>query len=231
MSKRATASSSSRSSARGGTEPHPGYFAIKRAIDVVAGGVALVLALPVMVVVVTAIKLDSAGPVLYKHSRVGERGRIFDCYKFRSMYHGAAARREELRHLSQVGGPAFKLPRDPRITRVGRILRRTSIDELPQLIHVLRGELSLVGPRPLSLEDFQGRHDHISDVAILRLVESRTEVKPGLTCLWQVSGRSNLSFNSWMRLDEEYMRRRSIPYDLFILVRTVWAVISMHGAM
>ncbi|HWO93605.1 MAG TPA: sugar transferase, partial [Dehalococcoidia bacterium] len=161
-------------------EPHFGYFATKRAVDIAVALLALIALSPLFLVVAVAIKLDSRGPVFYRHTRVGERGRWFQCYKFRSMEEGADARWRELRHLDITGGPTFKCERDPRVTRVGRFIRRTSIDELPQLFNVLRGDMSLVGPRP----PLPAEVDAYTDYETARL-----SVAPGITCLWQVSGR------------------------------------------
>jgi exopolysaccharide biosynthesis polyprenyl glycosylphosphotransferase len=193
----------------------------KRLFDVVSASGALVLLSPVFAAIALAIKLDSPGPVVYRSWRVGEGGRLFRFLKFRSMVQGADAIRESLQHLNEVDGPVFKMARDPRITRVGAFLRRTSLDELPQLWNVLSGDMSLVGPRPpleeevLQYEPWQLR---------------RLSVRPGLTCLWQISGRSHIGFDEWMRLDLEYIERRSFALDIKILLRTVPAVVSGTGA-
>jgi len=194
----------------------------KRALDLTISVVAGLLLLPLVPLIVLAIKLDSwRAPVLYKSIRLGLNGRPFVFYKFRSMVEGAHESTKYIRHLNEVNGPVFKSARDPRVTRVGRVLRRTSIDELPQIINVIRGEMSLVGPRPpipeevVKYEPWQRR---------------RLEAKPGLTGLWQVSGRSKLGFDEWMRLDIRYIYNSSFLLDLKILARTIPAVLSREGA-
>jgi lipopolysaccharide/colanic/teichoic acid biosynthesis glycosyltransferase len=193
----------------------------KRFFDLLAAVVGLVFSAPVLLLFSILIKLDSRGPVLYKSVRLGKNGRPFIFYKLRSMYTGADRDREQLQHLNEVDGPVFKLSRDPRTTRVGRFIRQTSIDELPQFLNVLRGDMSLVGPRPPlpeEVDQYETWH------------RRRLEVKPGLTCLWQISGRSRLGFNEWMRLDLEYIKHQSFATDVKILWRTVPAVLSREGA-
>lgn len=204
-------------------EPSRGFYlrAGKRLIDLAAAAAGLLLLSPVIALIAVAIKLDSPGPVIYRSKRVGEGGRIFRFFKFRSMVQNAEALRASLAHLNEVEGPVFKIQRDPRATRVGAWLRRTSIDELPQLWNVLIGDMSLVGPRPpipeevVQYEPWQVR---------------RLSVRPGITCLWQVSGRSGVSFDEWMRMDMEYVDTRSFRTDLSILLRTIPAVLSRRGA-
>jgi lipopolysaccharide/colanic/teichoic acid biosynthesis glycosyltransferase len=193
----------------------------KRLFDLVAGTAAFALALPVMAVAAIAIKLDSPGPVFHRSTRVGRGGRPFTFLKLRSMQVGAEELRGLLLHLNQAQGPAFKLHNDPRVTRVGRILRKMSLDELPQLWHVLQGHMSLVGPRPPFPDEVEKY-----DPWMLR----RLSVRPGLTCLWQIRGRSDLSFDEWMRLDLEYVERCSFLLDLEILALTVPAVLLARGA-
>ena len=193
----------------------------KRLLDLLVGSAALALATPVIAVAGMAIKLDSPGPVFHRSIRVGRGGRRFTFLKLRSMQVGAEELRSLLLHLNQAQGPAFKLHNDPRVTRVGRILRKMSLDELPQLWHVLRGEMSLVGPRPPFPEEVEKYEPWM-----LR----RLSVPPGLTCLWQVRGRSDLSFDEWMRLDLEYVERCSLLLDLEILALTVPAVLLARGA-
>jgi lipopolysaccharide/colanic/teichoic acid biosynthesis glycosyltransferase len=193
----------------------------KRAFDTLAAVVGLVFSAPVLLLFSILIKLDSRGPVLYKSVRLGKGGKPFIFYKLRSMYTGADRDREQLQHLNEVDGPVFKLSRDPRTTRVGRFIRQTSIDELPQFLNVLRGDMSLVGPRPPlpeEVDQYETWH------------RRRLEVKPGLTCLWQISGRSRLGFNEWMRLDLEYIKHQSFATDVKILWRTLPAVLSREGA-
>ena len=194
---------------------------LKRALDMLLAGLALVATLPLWLVIVVAIRLDSPGPAIFVQERVGIHGRRFRFYKFRSMYADAEHRIAELQSSNEASGPVFKMRSDPRITRIGFLLRRTSLDELPQLLNVLKGEMSLVGPRPpLPKEVEQYRpNDAI-----------RLSVKPGLTCLWQISGRSTVGFDEWMEFDREYIRRMSLQFDVTILLRTVWAVLSCRGA-
>ncbi len=193
----------------------------KRLMDILASSLGLLVLGPLMLVLGILVKLDSRGAMFYRSRRCGQGGRVFWFYKLRSMYVGAEARRSELWHLNEADGPIFKVRQDPRITPVGRWLRRTSLDELPQLLNVLKGDMTLVGPRP-PLPDEVGRYEPWQ----LR----RLDVKPGLTCLWQISGRSRLGFDEWMRLDLDYIRRRSLGLDLQILVRTLPAVLSREGA-
>ena len=194
----------------------------KRVFDFVSAAVLLLVAAPVLALVAMAIKLESEGPILFVQERVGLNKRRFRMLKFRTMLRDAEAGQEELEHLNEKTGPIFKIRNDPRITQVGRWLRRTSIDELPQLVNVLLGDMSIVGPRPLSVRD------------ALRMEETwqkrRFSVKPGLTCLWQVSGRSNLSFEQWMQLDLQYIDSWSLELDARILFRTVPAVLLAKGA-
>lgn len=181
----------------------------------------LLATLPIWLVIVIAIRLDSPGPAIFVQERVGHRGRRFRFYKFRSMTNGAHQLKAGLRHLNEVDGPVFKVRQDPRVTRVGRLLRRTSLDELPQLLNVLSGDMSLVGPRP-PLPDEVAQY-RPSDM--LRLA-----VKPGLTCWWQVRGRSQLDFDTWMAYDREYVYGLSFWVDIQILARTAWAVLNCRGA-
>lgn len=197
------------------------YIVLKRAIDCVLAVVMLALAAPVMLVAAAAVKCTSKGPVFFRQLRAGRGGRPFIVYKFRSMVDGAQEWRRQLSGLNELEGPVFKLRRDPRLTRVGRLLRRTSIDELPQLLNVLRGEMSLVGPRPLPLDELRA-----SSPAERR----RLDVLPGLTCLWQISGRCEIPYAEWMQLDLYYVQHRSLALDLQILLRTIPAVLSCRGA-
>jgi lipopolysaccharide/colanic/teichoic acid biosynthesis glycosyltransferase len=193
----------------------------KRALDLVLGAVLSLVALPVIAVAAVLVKLDSHGPVFHRAVRVGRGGRKFTFLKLRSMQEDAEELRGMLLHLNESQWPAFKLTNDPRVTRVGRLLRKTSIDELPQLWHVVQGHMSLVGPRPPFPEEVERYEPWM-----LR----RLAVRPGLTCLWQISGRSDLSFEEWMRLDLEYVDRYSLGLDARILLLTVPAVISGRGA-
>jgi exopolysaccharide biosynthesis polyprenyl glycosylphosphotransferase len=195
----------------------------KRLMDVIVGAALLLLLLPLLVLVAIAIKLDSAGPVFFVQDRFGLNKRRFCILKFRTMRADAESRMQEIEHLNEKSGtPIFKIKNDPRITRIGRCLRKTSIDELPQLINVLLGEMSIVGPRPLAVRDALRME--------LAWQRRRFSVKPGLTCLWQVSGRSNLSFEQWMELDLEYIDHWSLKLDASILLRTIPAIMSARGA-
>ncbi len=197
------------------------YRASKRAFDLVVGSAILLLLLPVIPLIALMIRLDSPGPVFYRQRRVGQGGTEFDFYKFRSMYVDADRRLEELRERNETDGPVFKMRNDPRVTSVGRFLRRSSLDEIPQIFNVLRGDMSIVGPRPaLPHEVAQYRPWH----------RRRLEVKPGITCLWQIAGRSHIGFEEWMRLDMEYLKTRSFLTDLRIFVQTIPAVIARRGA-
>jgi lipopolysaccharide/colanic/teichoic acid biosynthesis glycosyltransferase len=193
----------------------------KRALDVLFGSLIFLAALPVIAVAAILVKLDSPGPVFHRAVRVGRNGRKFTFLKLRSMQRDAEELRALLLHRNEASGPAFKLTNDPRVTRVGRLLRKTSLDELPQLWHVVQGHMSLVGPRPPFPEEVERYEPWM-----LR----RLEVRPGLTCLWQISGRSDLSFEEWMRLDLEYVDRVSPALDAKILLLTIPAVISGRGA-
>jgi lipopolysaccharide/colanic/teichoic acid biosynthesis glycosyltransferase len=193
----------------------------KRLLDVVLAAAGMVVALPLLAAAAVAIKLDSPGPVFHRATRVGRNGRRFTFLKLRSMRQDAEELRGLLLHRNITQGPTFKLHDDPRVTRVGRLLRKTSLDELPQLFHVLRGEMSLVGPRP----PFPEEVEHYET-----WMRRRLEVRPGLTCLWQIRGRSDLAFDEWMRLDVEYVERHSFAFDLQILVLTIPAVLSGRGA-
>jgi len=195
---------------------------IKRALDIAGALTGLILFAPLFVVVAIVIKATSKGPVFFCQERYGLGRRIFRIIKFRTMVEDAEAAQTSLEHLNQNSGPVFKIFKDPRVTKVGRFLRRTSIDELPQLFNVLKGEMSLVGPRPLNLRDV-GR---FSEAWLMR----RFSMKPGLTCLWQISGRSNVSFDRWIALDLHYIDHWSLLMDWMILAKTIPAVVKGTGA-
>jgi exopolysaccharide biosynthesis polyprenyl glycosylphosphotransferase len=194
----------------------------KRALDVVLAGLLLIVFAPLFAVVAFAVRLDSPGPVFFAQERMGLNKRRFRMHKFRTMQVGAEGRLRELAHLNETNGPTFKVRADPRVTAIGRLLRRTSIDELPQLWNVLRGDMSLVGPRPLPLRDVEGFEEDRH--------RRRFSVRPGLTGLWQVSGRNELPFDTWMELDLKYIDEWSLGLDLRILARTIPAVVSGLGA-
>jgi len=198
-----------------------GALLVKRLIDVTVAAVGLVLCAPLFLLIALAIRLDSPGPIIFRQTRVGLRGRHFEMYKFRSMHVGAEEQQDMLADLNEADGPIFKIRDDPRLTRVGRILRRLSLDELPQLVNVLRGEMSLVGPRPpipAEVEKYQEWH------------KKRLEAPPGMTGLWQVSGRSRLSFDEMVLLDIYYIENWSLWLDFKILMRTIPKVLLGEGA-
>ena len=196
--------------------------AFKRLMDIVLAVLALILGSPIFLVTAALVKLTSPGPIIFSQVRVGKYGRHFKFYKFRSMYIDAEARKAELLKLNESGdGVIFKMKRDPRITPVGRFIRKFSIDELPQFFNVILGDMSLVGPRP----------PLPAEVRTYSLEErKRLNITPGITCLWQVSGRSELPFQKQMALDKEYIASRSAWKDFLILLRTVPAIISGKGA-
>ena len=194
----------------------------KRLIDFLGSAILLVLLLPLLILVAIAIKVDSGGPILFVQERMGYNKRRFRMIKFRTMVADAEVRMKEIEHLNEKEGPIFKIRKDPRLTRVGRLLRKLSVDELPQLLNVFLGDMSLVGPRPLPMRDVFGLEEAWQ--------KRRFSVKPGLTCLWQVSGRSNLSFEEWMQLDLEYIDQWSLALDCKILLRTIPAILTAEGA-
>ena len=201
---------------------HIVYLVLKRLMDIVGASVGLLLASPIMLIVAILIKLeDPKGPIFFSQVRNGAYPKTFKMYKFRSMYIDAEERLQDLMHLNEQSGPAFKMKYDPRITRVGKFIRKTSLDELPQLFNVLKGDMSLVGPRP----------------AIPREVEQYTAyqkqrlfVKPGLTCIWQVSGRNNIEFDQWVELDIEYIKTRSLWLDIKLILLTIPALLGDENA-
>jgi exopolysaccharide biosynthesis polyprenyl glycosylphosphotransferase len=199
----------------------PLYAMSKRAFDIILSLLALVLLVPIIPLIAIMIKLDTPGPVFFRQERVGRKGRLFKFYKFRSMYVGAESRKKEVEALNEQDGPVFKVRSDPRVTSVGKFLRRSSLDEIPQIFNVVKGDMSVVGPRPplpSEVEHYQQWHWR------------RLEVTPGITCLWQISGRSHVSFNEWMRLDMEYLKHRGFKTDLLIFFKTIPAVIARKGA-
>jgi len=203
--------------------PDDGWqLVLKRVIDILGSAALLLLLAPLLLLVALLIRLDSPGPVLFMQERVGLNRRRFKLLKFRTMVQEADKKQELFEALNEADGPVFKIKNDPRVTRLGRVLRQFSIDELPQLINVLKGEMSLVGPRPLPLRD-------------VKLIDAqwhkrRFSVKPGLTCLWQVNGRSDVSFERWVRMDLEYIDTWSLSLDLKILLKTIPVVFRGSGA-
>lgn len=201
------------------TARRPGYDAAKRAFDLVLCVLLAPLLVPVLAVLAVAIRLDSPGRAVFTQDRTGRDGRRFKLYKFRTMVVDAEERKDELAHLNILAWPDFKIPDDPRITRVGAFLRKTSLDELPQLWNIFRGQMSFVGPRPTSFgaETYDLWHT------------ARLEVKPGLTGLWQVQARNDVDFDERLRLDIEYIRARSMTTDLKILASTAGSVLRSEG--
>ena len=193
---------------------------IKTAFDYVAGAVGFVVALPVFAVIVLAIKLTSKGPVFFKQERSGLNGRRFQLYKFRTMVDNAEELRETLEAQNEMTGPVFKMANDPRITAVGKILRKISLDEFPQIINVLKGEMSVVGPRP-PIPSEVGEYDLWQ--------RRRLSMKPGITCIWQVNGRNKIDFGEWMKMDLEYIDNWSLWLDFKLLLQTVPAVLMATG--
>jgi exopolysaccharide biosynthesis polyprenyl glycosylphosphotransferase len=194
---------------------------LKRTIDIVGSILLLAVLSPVMVVTAVLIKVTSIGPFLFAQERVGINQRPFRLFKFRSMVADAEWQKKRIQHLNEQTGPVFKIRDDPRVTTFGRLLRKTSIDELPQLFNVLRGEMSLVGPRPPLLEEVRKYEWHY---------RKRLSVMPGLTCIWPVSGRNQVSFERWMEMDHEYIEKWSLWLDLKILFATIPAVLFGRGA-
>jgi exopolysaccharide biosynthesis polyprenyl glycosylphosphotransferase len=194
----------------------------KRTVDLLGASTALIILAPLLLVAAAAIKLTSPGPVLFSQERYGLNRRRFRMYKLRTMVADAEALQVTLESRNEASGPVFKIREDPRITPMGRFLRRTSLDEIPQLLNVLRGEMSLVGPRPLPLRDVH----RFTEAALMR----RFSIRPGVTCLWQIGGRSNLGFDDWIRLDLKYIDEWTMALDLQILLKTVPAVMRGTGA-
>ena len=194
---------------------------LKRLLDIFGSLAALILLSPIFLITMIAIRLESPGPVFFRQTRVGKWGRLFGIYKFRSMYIDAEKRKAELMKLNEADGPVFKMRKDPRITGVGRFIRKVSIDELPQLINVLRGEMSLVGPRPPLPKEVAQYEYH---------QRKRLDTEVGITGLQQVSGRSDLDFQQWVAFDIEYVGKQSFWLDIKILFKTIPAVLSGKGA-
>lgn len=194
---------------------------IKRAIDIVVSIAAIVVLSPVLVGTALAVKLTSKGPVFFRHARVGKDGEHFEFVKFRSMRNTAVYEKPELRAFNEKSGPIFKIRSDPRVTPVGKVIRRMSIDELPQLFHVVGGTMTLVGPRPHLPEEVATYSPH---------ARRRLSVKPGITCIWQVSGRADLDYTTWIEMDLEYIDTWSLGLDIQLMLDTIPAVLSTRGA-
>jgi len=203
------------------TPTRPGALLLKQIFDSVASFLLIVLLSPLLAAAAGAVRLSGPGPVLFRQVRCGLNGRRFTLYKFRSMVEGAEAMQDQLQSDNEVTGPVFKMRKDPRVTLMGHLLRRTSMDELPQLFNVLKGEMSMVGPRPPIPEEVE-RYE--------RWQRRRLSMKPGITCLWQVQGRAHVNFDDWMRLDLQYIDNWSLLLDLRILLRTVGVVLIGRGA-
>ncbi len=197
------------------------YEISKRAIDIIGAGSGLLLLSPVIAIVACAVKFTSKGPVFFSQKRVGKNGELFDMYKFRSMVVNAEELKEKLAHQNEMSGPMFKMKDDPRVTKVGKFIRKTSLDELPQLWNVLKGDMSLVGPRP-SLPKEVAQFE--------KWMYKRLSVKPGLTCFWQVSGRNNIDFEDWMKLDIKYVDERNIWIDIKLIFKTVLVLFGDKNA-
>lgn len=196
------------------------YSVIKRMLDIIGSILGIVTLFPLFIVVGICIKYDSKGPVIFKQDRVGIRGKKFTMYKFRTMLSNAEELKDSLIIYNEVNGPMFKMKNDPRITKVGKLLRRTSIDELPQLFNVLKGEMSLVGPRP----SLQAEVEKFDEWMMKRL-----EVKPGLTCYWQVCKEDKCNFINWMKLDIKYVEERSSFVDIKLIIKTIFTVFTINN--
>ncbi|HEX2986192.1 MAG TPA: sugar transferase [Caproiciproducens sp.] len=212
---------SSQSGGKTQEKKHTLYSFLKRLFDVLLSFFAIIVLLPLFLLLAVAIKLDSKGPVIYSQMRAGKSGKPFKLYKFRSMCIDAEEKLEQLKDQNEKNGPIFKIANDPRVTRVGRFIRKVSIDELPQLINILKGEMSIVGPRPPLLSEME-------QYTLYQM--QRLDVTPGLTCYWQISGRSDIDFNQWVELDLKYIRECGLWTDLRIILKTVPAVLLARGA-
>lgn len=202
-------------------EKKQAYHVIKRTMDVLGALFGLVVLSPILLIIAILVKLESKGPIVFSQERVGLNGKTFKMYKFRSMVTNAEEILDKLRHKNEMSGPMFKIKDDPRITKIGKVIRKTSIDELPQLFNVLKGEMTLVGPRPSLPREVV----HFTEYQKLRLL-----AKPGLTCYWQVSGRNNIDFEEWMELDIKYVRERSTWIDIKLIFKTVGVLFGDENA-
>jgi exopolysaccharide biosynthesis polyprenyl glycosylphosphotransferase len=202
-------------------EKYSSYYVIKRFIDIFGAIVGLALLSPLFLVIFLLIKIDSKGPAVYSQIRVGKDGKLFKMYKFRSMITNAEELLEKLKEKNEMDGPMFKIKDDPRITKVGKFIRKTSIDELPQLINVLKGDMSLVGPRPSLPKEVEQFESWMLE---------RLSMSPGLTCYWQVSGRNNIGFKEWMEMDIKYVREASIITDIKLIIKTIKLMFGDNNA-
>lgn len=197
------------------------YLVVKRVIDITVSILGLIILSPLLILVAILIKFESKGPIIFTQKRVGFKGNEFNMLKFRSMVVNAEELKDKLKNNNEMSGPMFKMKNDPRVTKIGRFIRKTSIDELPQLINVLKGEMSLVGPRP-SLP---------SEVKQFKpWMLKRLEVKPGLTCYWQIMGRNNIDFEEWMKLDIKYVEKRSVLLDIKLIYKTFFVLFGDENA-
>ncbi|MBS5950340.1 MAG: exopolysaccharide biosynthesis polyprenyl glycosylphosphotransferase [Clostridium sp.] len=197
------------------------YNFTKRLMDILLSLLGLIIVSPIMLIVAILIKLESTGPVIFSQKRVGLNGKEFNMLKFRSMVQNAEELKEKLQKQNEMSGPMFKIKEDPRVTKVGRVIRKTSIDELPQLINILKGEMSLVGPRPSLPKEVAKFEPWMLE---------RLNVKPGLTCYWQVSGRNNIDFEEWMKLDIKYVKDRNIGLDIKLIFKTFFVLFGDKNA-
>ena len=197
------------------------YEICKRTIDIIGAGLGLILLSPIIAVVACAVKVTSKGPIFFSQKKVGKNGELFEMYKFRSMVVNAEELKGNLEDQNEMSGPMFKIKDDPRVTKVGKFIRKTSIDELPQLWNVLKGDMSLVGPRP-SLPKEVEQFDN--------WMFKRLSVRPGLTCYWQVSGRNNIDFEDWMKLDCRYVDERNLWIDIKLIFKTVFVLFGDKNA-
>ncbi len=197
------------------------YEICKRGIDIIGAGSGLLLLSPVIAIVSCAVKFTSKGPIFFSQKRVGKNGQLFDMYKFRSMVVNAEELKEKLANQNEMSGPMFKMKDDPRVTKVGKFIRKTSLDELPQLWNVLKGDMSLVGPRPSLPKEVK---------QFEKWMYKRLTVKPGLTCYWQVSGRNNIDFEDWMKLDISYVEDRNLWIDIKLIFKTVFVLFGDKNA-
>ena len=198
-----------------------GYKFFKRTIDIACSLFGLLVLSPVLIIVSILIKLESDGPIIFSQDRIGYKGQKFKMYKFRSMVVNAEELKKKLAEQNEMSGPMFKMKNDPRVTKVGKFIRKTSIDELPQLINILKGEMSLVGPRPSLPKEVKEFEPWMME---------RLEVKPGLTCYWQVSGRNDIDFEDWMKLDIKYVRERRFLLDMKLIIKTFFVLFGDEHA-
>ena len=197
------------------------YIFLKRLIDLFGSVIGLIVLSPIILVVSLLIKFESKGPIIFSQDRIGKDGKVFKMYKFRSMVVNAEELKEKLKDQNEMSGPMFKMKEDPRVTKIGKFIRKTSIDELPQLINIVKGDMSLVGPRPSLPKEVEQFEDWMME---------RLEVKPGLTCYWQVSGRNNIDFEDWMKLDIKYVRERNLIIDIKLIFKTVFVLFGDENA-